>query len=123
MHTATGQLKVVPDNTTSGSEGRLCLQLPDEMAYLKGKQFTTMGVFSRDRCVVLLPFKGLATIRHGSVTDNLRFWWKNGVRDHGIRESYDVTLYRVDSGELIIILKHQVAGFVPKLPPHQETLF
>lgn len=119
MLTVGAILKVYPDNTTHGSEGRLCLQLPPEATHQipEGTTFRTVGMLSRDRYIVLVP------LGSHTVTPNGQIWWKNGVRDHGVRRNHFVRLHALPSGEVLVKLLEPTADPAPELPPQQMTFF
>lgn len=113
-----GRLVVTPDNSTPGSEGRLYLQFPETMAYLVGNTFKAVGSFSRDSAVMFV-----ATPLGSTVTPKRQFWWKNGVRDHCIRENHHVRIWVLNVGLLVVEVVRPTGESAPVLPPHQDTLF
>lgn len=119
MDKAAGRLVVTPDATTPGSEGRLYLQLPRDLAFLVGQSFKVFGNFSSDRVVMLVRDGG----GNKTVTPNRQVWWKNGVRDHNIRENWAVNLYILENDILIAVLVRPTGETPPQLPPHQPTIF
>lgn len=117
MHIYEGKLTVVPDNTTPGSSGRLCLQLPEEFATEVGSKFKQVGNFGEDG--------GSMFIRAGegtTLTPRRQMWWKNGVRDQKVREDWKVMVYALEDF-LFVVRLFQRTGNAPVLPPVQDVLF
>ncbi len=111
-------LRVVPDATTPGSEGRLCLQLPEALEPLVGRKFRAVGNFSRDDYVMMIEGEDGKT-----VTPHRQVWWKNGVRDHNIRRHFLVEVYMISTRLWVVALAAPTNEPPPILPPHQELLF
>lgn len=118
MNSLIGKLVVAPDNSTPGSEGRLYLQLPEELAFYIGQKFRVLGNFHRDGAgLFILSGEGL------SVTPKRQIWWKNGVRDHGIRENWRLSIYSLEQSVFVVILSGRTGETPPELPLRQDTLF
>lgn len=117
MHICEGRLTVVPDNTTPGSSGRLCLQLPEEFGTEAGSKFKQVGNFGDDG--------GAMFIRAGegtTLTPRRQMWWKNGVRDQKVREDWKVTIYVLEDFLFVVWLYSRI-GTTRQLPPVQDVLF
>lgn len=112
------KLVVTPDNSTPGSEGRLYLQLPDALKSFVGKTFKAVGNFGQHDAIILV-----ATISGHAITPKLQFWWKNGVRDHNIRENHRVRVWLLTESLWTIQLIEPTGEAPPVLPPHQDLLF
>lgn len=112
------KLVATPDNSTPGSEGRLYLQLPAEMCSFVGKTFRAVGNFSRDDAVMMV-----ATPNGSTITPKRQFWWKNGVRDHGIRHNHNVRVWVLTDGHWLAEVLSKTGEPSPVLPPHQDVLF
>jgi hypothetical protein len=112
------KLVVTPDNTTKGSEGRLYLQLPDLMVDFIGRKYRTCGQFSRDGAILLVSSGDGLTI-----SPRRQIWWKNGVREHGIRENWEADVHVLKTELLVVELTRRTGEPAPFLPPHQEYLF
>ena len=115
------KLLVVPDNTEKGSTGRLCLETRDVLPI--GSTWRTVGHFARDSAIMLIEDPTGHT-----VTPRGQLWWKNGVRDHGIRENWWVTLVVVytfpRSAKIVLVtLAETTTEVPPTLPPFQPQLF
>lgn len=130
MFVFPGKLSVAVDRTTPGSEGRLVLTLPEEYLRMVGHEYSPVGNFLRDRTIMLLrsahpPRPDTCKV----VTPKRQIWWKNGVREHGIRENYNVNVYAmgddVDFVPRIVVveLTTPTGEPKPKLPPQQTFLF
>jgi hypothetical protein len=118
MDRVHGTLVVTPDNTTPGSEGRLHLDLPRGLSFMAGWKLKVFGRFGVDKVVMMVRGdEGL------SVTPKLQVWWKNGVRDHEIRENWHVHIYIIENDILVAILVRPTGQQPPKLPPYQPKLF
>jgi hypothetical protein len=113
-----GKLVVTPDNSTPGSEGRLYLLLPEEMARFIGHSYRAVGNFSRDDAVMMI-----ASPVGNTVTPKRQFWWKNGVRDHNVRENHNVRIWVLALELWIVMLTSPTGEPAPVLPPHQDLLF
>lgn len=113
-----GKLIVTPDSTTPGSEGRLYLQFPTEFEPMVGRSFRTLGTFRADRGILLVRDSGGCAL-----TPRRQMWWKNGVRDHGLRENWWVWVYPLDHDFLAVLLKEMTGEPMVALPPKQDTLF
>ncbi len=112
------RLTVVADNSTPGSSGRLCLQLPEEMAGYVGQRMKTVGSFGKDGAVMfIVSGEGL------KVTANHQIWFKNGVRDHNVRENWKNVVYILEQNLFVVTMYVKMDTPVPDLPPVQETLF
>lgn len=114
----TGRLAVAVDRTAPGSEGRLCLTLPPELAELVGRKYRTLGNFTNDKVVTLAEHEDGLT-----VTPRRQVWWKNGVRDHGIRENWWVDIYVCTPHIVTVVLRGPTGEARPELPPSQQKLF
>lgn len=114
----TGKLVIAVDRTSPGSEGRLCLLLPVEFSHLIGKRYRAVGHFTNDGALMLVENQDGNTI-----TPRRQYWWKNGVRDHGVRENWEVEVYEVVKGLLVVVLVRPSGDPAPVLPPHQDLLF
>jgi hypothetical protein len=115
-----GRLSVTPDNSTSGSEGRLCLTFPPELAdEIGGNSYNVRGNFAVDLGVLLVQ----AHDAPHSISPRMQMWWKNGVRDHGIREHWHVNIYIVSHKHILVTLDKPTGEPVPALPPRQITVF
>lgn len=112
------RLVVTPDNSTPGSEGRLVLQLPDAMADYVGKTFKTHGTFM-DAYVM---FVTSPTGNH-TVSPKRQVWWKNGVRDHRVRENQQVRVWLLTPDVWVAQVIGPTGELPPALPPRQDTLF
>lgn len=119
---------VVPDATTPGSEGRLCLQLPvptgEVLAELspdwwQGMTWRPVGNLGRDQWMMLVNDP-----EGKVVSPRSQIWWKNGVREYGIRQNHWCCLYILNPSELIVVrLLETTDDIPPVLPPHQPTIF
>lgn len=112
------KLVVTPDNSTRGSEGRIYLLLPAEMEKFVGLKYRCVGVLSRDDALIMIPSPEGSTI-----TPKRQFWWKNGVRDHGIRRNHSVRIWMLEYGYWFLMLTGQTDEDPPQLPPYQDILF
>lgn len=122
----TAKLAVYPDSTTPGSEGRLCLQLPKELTdELGGNCYHVRGRLGTDNAILLVHDSLIPSDGHDSkcVTPRMQIWWKNGVRDHGIRENWWTKVYLLDRACLVVMLDKVTGEPKPVLPPRQETVF
>lgn len=118
MDTYEAKLVVTPDNTTPGSQGRLYLQLPEEMKDYVGKSFKVHGSFGLDSYVMFTISPVGST-----VTPKRQFWWKNGVRDHRIRENQLVRVWLLTPDIWVAQAMGSTGETPPALPPVQDTLF
>jgi hypothetical protein len=112
------KLVVTPDNSTPGSEGRLILQLPDEMADYVDKTFKSIGSFGMDNYVMFV-----SSPLGNKVTPKRQYWWKNGVRDHRIRENQQVRIWLLNPDLWVAQVLGPTGELAPVLPPYQDTLF
>ena len=112
------KLSVTPDNSTPGSEGRLILQLPDELTDFVGKSFKAVGTFGVDSHVMFVTSEMGSTI-----TPKRQFWWKNGVRDHRIRENQKVRVWLLTPDLWVAELIGPTGEIPPALPPRQDLIF
>ncbi len=114
----TGKLIVTPDNSTPGSEGRLYLQFPEFLAGLVGRKYRPCGHFYKDGAILLVSSgEGLV------ITSRRQMWWKNGVREHNIRENWEADIHVLKTELLVVELTRRTGEPAPVLPPHQEYLF
>lgn len=112
------KLTVTPDNSTPGSEGRLVLQLPEEMTDFVGQTFKAYGSFGMDLYVMFV-----ASPMGSTVTPKRQFWWKNGVRDHRVRENQHVRIWLLTPDTWVVQVTGPTGELAPVLPPYQDTLF
>jgi hypothetical protein len=112
------KLVVTPDNSTKGSEGRIYLLLPEAMASFVGHSYRAVGSFSVDDAVMFV-----ASPTGSTVTPRRQYWWKNGVRDHGIRENHSVRIWVLSFELWVAALVAPTGEPAPVLPPHQDLLF
>jgi hypothetical protein len=117
------KLIVVPDPTTMGSEGRLCLQLPLDSEFLGkdhwlGKHYKAVGYWGDLGAVMLVESPDGKTVSPRS-----QLWWKNGVRDHGVRQNYWVDLYMLRANLMVVTLCEPTEDIPPVLPPFQPSIF
>lgn len=118
MNIFRAKLAVVPDNTTPGSSGRLCLHLPEEMASYVGQRLKTVGSLGKDGAAMfIVSGEGL------KMTPNRQIWFKNGVRDHGVRENWKVNIYVLEQNLFVVTMQSKTGEPAPDLPPVQETFF
>lgn len=120
------KLVVVPDTTTAGSEGRLCLQFPKELSDdIGGNCYHVRGHLTTDNCILLVHDSRIIPGEPDSrcITPRMQMWWKNGVRDHGIRENWYVNVYVLDRACLVVMLDKPTGDPKPALPPQQLTVF
>jgi hypothetical protein len=114
-----GRLVVTPDNSTPGSEGRLCLLFPAKLTMqYGGKKFRAIGHLATDKALMFAAHENGNTITEKGV-----YWWKNGVRDHGIRENYNVWIWSISESLFVVELVNPTGEPKPDLPPFQPTLF
>lgn len=118
VETHEAKLVVTPDNSTPGSEGRLYLQLPEEMVDYVGKSYKTHGSFGMDAYVMFV-----ISAMGSTVTPKRQFWWKNGVRDHRIRENHLIRIWLLNPDIWVAQVMGTTGELPPVLPPHQDTLF
>lgn len=120
------RLTVVLDNLTPGSEGRLCLTFPKELAdEIGGNCYHVRGHLETDNAI-LLVHSSLIDPTHDEakcITTRMQLWWKNGVRDHGIRQNWYVNIYFLDRACLVVMLDRPTGDPKPKLPPQQMVAF
>lgn len=108
---------VTPDNAERGSLGRVCLQFDTDV--FQAMPFRSIGDFTNDnKCILLVSDAGA----NRTVTPRNMVWWKNGVRDLGLRHSHTVRVYAVRR-ELLVVELMESIGTDPNLPPWQPTLF
>lgn len=117
------RLVVVPDPTAVGSEGRLCLQLPTDTEFLSkdhwlGRHYKAIGYWAELGAVMLVESPDGKTVSPRS-----QLWWKNGVRDHGVRQNYWITLYMLRANLLVAALAEPTDDVPPVLPPRQQSIF
>lgn len=112
------KLVATPDNSTPGSEGRLYLLLPEEMVSFIGRSFKSSGNFSLMDAVLFVT-----SLTGSTVTPKRQFWWKNGVRDHNIRENHKVRIWVLTPDLWVAQLIEPTGEPSPILPPHQDILF
>lgn len=119
------KLIVVPDNSTPSSEGRLCLQLPvpsnEQLSSLDpdhwvGTKWAVSGSWATAMVFTQSP-------DGKTVSPRSQLWWKNGVRDHGIRRNYWVDLYIISRDLMVAALVMPTDDIPPALPPTQMVLF
>lgn len=116
---ADAKLTVYPDKSAPGSEGRLCLQLdPERFPYLKERTFECVGNFKRLGAVMLVEHP-----EGNSITPRFQYWWKNGVRDHGIRQNWLCSVDMVTTSIAVVVLVEPTEEPPPELPPSQVFLF
>jgi hypothetical protein len=118
VHAYDAKLVVTPDNSTPGSEGRLYLLFPEEMSEHVGKQFRSVGNFSRDDAILLIQSPA-----GSAITPRRQLWWKNGVRDHFVRENHHVRIWILSEVLWAVEVLRSTGERSPVLPPHQDTLF
>jgi hypothetical protein len=118
VNVCEAKLTVTPDNSTKGSEGRLVLQLPEEMADYVGKTFKALGSFGIDGYVMFVTSPLGST-----VTPKRQFWWKNGVRDHRIRENQQIRIWLINPDLWIAQVIGPTGEMPPVLPPFQPVFF
>lgn len=118
MQVLDGKIIVTPDNTTGGSEGRIYLQLPEEMSTYVDQRVKVVGVLGKDGAALLIiSGEGL------KVTPRRQIWWKNGVRDHRVRENWHVRVYILEQNLFVVTMRKPTGEPAPQLPPGQDTLF
>lgn len=112
------KLIVTPDNTTPGSEGRLYLQLPEQMFVFVGRKYRPCGNFASDGAILLVASgEGL------TVSPRRQIWWKNGVREHGIHENWMADVHVLKAELLVVELTRRTGEPPPVLPPRQLHIF
>lgn len=108
---------VTPDHDSRGTEGRVYMKVPEQ---LKGLKFRSVGSFREGNSVILLVSDDKAT---STVNERSILWWKNGVRDLGIRATHHAVLRRLRSTLLVLELGEVDNTITPDLPPYQPVLF
>lgn len=118
MNIFRAKLVVTPDNTAPGSEGRLCLQFSEEMQSYIEERVKVVGSFGKDGAAMfIVSGEGL------KVTPKRQIWFKNGVRDHLIRENWWVNVYILEKNLFVVALRCVTGEDRPRLPLRQDVLF
>jgi hypothetical protein len=113
-----GRLVVTPDNATAGSEGRVYLLLPEEMNQFVGRLYRPLGNLGRDGYLMMVE-----SAEGKTVTPKRQIWWKNGVREYGIRQNHHVKFWILGLEVWVVQLMGYTDDPVPDLPPYQQLLF
>lgn len=104
----------------------MCLQFPKDLTdEIGGNCYHVRGHLGTDNAILLIHDSKIDAHDSDSkcVTPRMQMWWKNGVRDHGVRQNWFVNVYMLDRACLVIMLDKPTEDPAPKLPPKQETLF
>lgn len=112
-----GKLTVVPDKTTPGSSGRLCLQLPEDFGTQVGMQYRQVGTFGVDGAAMFIR-----SVDGSTITPRRQMWWKNGVRDQRLRQGWKVNIFVLEDALFVVTLVSPI-GERLKLPSIQQLLF
>lgn len=104
----------------------MCLQFPKELADdIGGNCYHVRGHLATDNAVLLVHSTLIDSSHEESkcITPRMQLWWKNGVRDQGIRQNWYVHVYILDRACLVVMLDRPTEDKKPDLPPEQMTVF
>lgn len=118
MNILRAKLVITPDNTAPGSEGRICLQLPEDMQTYVDERVKVVGCLGKDGAAMfIVSGEGL------KITPRRQVWFKNGVRDHQVRENWFVNMYVLEKNLFVATMVRPTGETAPVLPLRQDTLF